>query len=172
MVQAAPLEVEFRGASAIQRKLRRIPPVMTQLVEDAAKFGRDRMRVHAKPHPADKGTLSNAVTYSLAAGARPLSASVGLLGRGHGMSSSLAALAATVNYGRRPGRPPSIKAIYRWLRSHGYQASATARNVAAEIGVRGTKGVFFLEKAERDLNDQLPKILQDIERQVEQEWAA
>jgi len=156
------------GGEAIAAQLRRVPESVRPLFEEAAKFGREEMAKRAKPHSADKGTLAEAVTYELSGAGVSLSARVGIIGRGQGMRSSLGGLAPTVNYGRRAGAPPSIRRIKAWLKSHGYHANPRA--VAALIGQRGTKGVFFLEGAADALGKKLPELIREMEREIEAKW--
>ena len=159
---------EVRGVDELRVKLGRVLNPVSEMIKEAAEFGRDRMRLYAKPHPADKGTLAEAAMYTLAPGPKPLSATVSLLGRGHGIRSSLAAIGWTVNYGRDPGKPPPVLSILRWLRSHGYHANP--RLVAIQIIVSGTKGVLFLERAEEDLIREVPAIIRRAVARVKEEW--
>lgn len=163
-----PITVEVIGGEKIARQLRTVPQSVRPLFEEAAKFGRKEMAERAKPHAADKGTLAEAVTSELTTGGGALQARVGIIGRGAGARSSLGGLAATVNYGRRPGRPPSIKKIRAWLKSHGFQASPRA--VQRAIAARGTKGVFFLEGAQKALLEKLPELIREAEREIEAKW--
>ncbi|MBF8255136.1 MAG: hypothetical protein HW375_43 [Anaerolineales bacterium] len=160
--------VEVTGIPELRTRLSNVLDPIKDLLEDLAKFGQDRMKLYARPHPADKGTLSEAVAYTLAPGTRPLSAKVSLLGRGHGARSSLAGLAPTVNYGRAPGKPPPVLSILRWLRSHGIHANP--RLVAMQIMARGTKGVGFLERAYEDLRREAPAIIERTARRIKGDW--
>jgi len=162
------VSVTVIGGEAIAAQLRQVPDMLRPLYEDAAKFGREEMAKLAKPHDADKGTLAEAVTYELSGAGVALQARVGIIGRGHGMRSSLGGLAPTVNYGRRPGRPPSIKRIRAWLKSHGFQANPRAVQMA--IAARGTKGVLFLEGAWEALGEKLPELIRQMERELEAKW--
>ena len=162
------LTVTVIGGEAIAAQLRQVPTSVRPLFEEAAKFGREEMAKRAKPHAADKGTLAEAVTYELSGGGVALQARVGIIGRGHGMRSSLGGLAPTVNYGRAPGRPPSIKRIRAWLKSHGFHANP--RRVQAIIAAQGTKGVFFLEGASEALLKRLPELMRQVEREIESKW--
>lgn len=162
------VQIRIIGQENIVRKLERVPFGARQLMEKAAKYGQERMKDYAKPHACDTGALAEAVAIEVEAGPVPLQARIGFLGRGHGMRSSLGALAPTVNYGRRPGRRPSIQAMRRFLRRHG--SSLDPRKVAEQIGQRGTRGVLFLEKAERDLRAKLPEIVRETAREIEAMW--
>ncbi len=164
--------VQIVGLEKLQGKLAHVPNVIKPMLEAAAEYGQKRMRDYAKPHAADKGTLAEGVEIALSAGGAPLSARVGFLGSGQGARSSLANLAVTVNYGRGPGKPPTFKAIQRWLKSHGYQSGGGyVRQVQKAIAAQGTKGVEFVEHAEGDLIKELPKIVAKAAAQIEKEWA-
>ncbi len=169
MAGSRPLvEIELKGVKELQRELKQIPDFMPHLFKQLSEYGQQQMRKHAKPHPADKGTLAEAVTHRLRGEGMALEATVGLLGRGHGMRSSLAGLAPVVNWGRRPGKAPSIARITFWLKSHGIPRNP--REVQIIIAKRGTKGVLFLEKTEADLKRRLPALLQDAKRRIERNW--
>lgn len=162
------MTLEVQGLDKLMHKLEHVTDPYGELIEEAAAFGKKEMAVFAKPHPADKGTLAAGVTYELAGKGIDMTARVGLLGRGFGMKSSLAALAPIVNYGRGPGKPPPIKAIQRWLKSHGIDADP--RRVQMIIRSGGTKGVYFLEKTEEALNKELPKMLDKAIKKGEAAW--
>jgi len=157
------------GGEAVAAQLRQVPDMLRPLYEDAAKFGREEMAKRAKPHAADKGTLAEAVTYELSGGGVALHARVGIIGRGHGMRSSLGGLAPTVNYGRRAGLAPPVRTIKRWLKSHGYHANPKA--IQRLIAARGTQGVFFLEHTAEALGEKLPEMIREHERRIEERWA-
>lgn len=162
------VSVTVIGGETIAAQLRAVPSSVRPLFESAAKFGREEMAKRAKPHPADKGTLAEAVTYELSGGGVALHARVGIIGRGHGMRSSLGGLAPTVNYGRRPGRPPSIKRIKAFLKSHGYDMNPRVKQMMIARG--GTKGVLFLEGAAEALGKKLPELIREMEREIEAKW--
>ena len=145
------------GGEAIAAQLRQVPDMLRPLYEDAAKFGRE-----------DKGTLAEAVTYELSGAGVALQARVGIIGRGHGMRSSLGGLAPTVNYGRRPGLAPPVRTIKAWLKSHGYHADPKA--IQRLIAARGTQGVFFLEQTAEALGEKLPELIRQMERELEAKW--
>ena len=161
--------VEVIGGEAIAAQLRHVPDMLRPLYEKAAKFGREEMAKRAKPHAADKGTLAEAVTYELSGAGVALQARVGIIGRGHGMRSSLGGLAPTVNYGRRPGLAPPVRTIKAWLKSHGYHADPKA--IQRLIAARGTQGVFFLEHTAEALGEKLPEMIREHERRIEERWA-
>jgi len=156
------------GGEAIAAQLRQVPDMLRPLYEDAAKFGREGMARRAKPHAADKGTLAEAVTYELSGAGVALHARVGIIGRGHGMRSSLGGLAPTVNYGRRAGLAPPVRTIKRWLKSHGFHADPKA--IQRLIAARGTQGVFFLEHTAEELAKKLPELIREMERELEAKW--
>ena len=156
------------GGEAIAAQLRQVPDMLRPLYEDAAKFSREEMAKRAKPHAADKGTLAEAVTYELSGAGVALQARVGIIGRGHGMRSSLGGLAPTVNYGRRPGLAPPVRTIKAWLKSHGYHADPKA--IQRLIAARGTQGVFFLEQTAEALGEKLPELIRQMERELEAKW--
>ena len=163
------LTVEVKGLDELVKKLGHVTDPMGDLIKEAAEYGKKEMKVFALPHPGlDKGTLAEAATYELAGKGVDMTARIGLIGRGHGMASSLAGLAPVVNYGRRPGKPPPIKAIQRWLKSHNIDRSP--REVQKIIAAQGTKGIYFLEKTEAALNKELPKMIEETKKRVESAW--
>ena len=164
-----PVLITLIGREAIVAQLRRVPDMLRPLYEDAAKFGREEMAKRAKPHAADKGTLAEAVTYELSGAGVALQARVGIIGRGHGMRSSLGGLAPTVNYGRRAGLAPPVRTIKAWLKSHGFHANPKA--IQRLIAARGTQGVFFLEHTAEELGKKLPELIREHERRIEERWA-
>jgi len=163
------VSVTVVGGETIAAQLRQVPASVRPLFEEAAKFGREEMAKRAKPHAADKGTLAEAVTYELSGAGVALSARVGIIGRGHGMRSSLGGLAPTVNYGRRAGLAPPVRRIKAWLKSHGFHANPKA--IQRLIADRGTQGVFFLEHTAEELGKKLPELIREHERRIEERWA-
>ena len=163
------MTVEIEGLDKLLKKLDHVTDPMGDLIQEAAEFGKKEMKVFALPHPGlDKGTLAEAATYELAGKGVDMTARIGLLGRGFGMRSQLAALAPVVNYGRRPGKPPPIAAIRRWLKSH--HIDRDPRQIQRIIAGSGTKGIYFLEKTEAALNKELPKMIEETKKRVEKEW--
>jgi len=161
--------VELQGLDKLVNKLGHVTDPFGDLVKEAAEYGKKEMKVFALPHPGkDKGTLAEAATYELTGRGVDMTARIGLIGRGHGMRSSLAGLAPVVNYGRRPGKPPPFKAMQRWLKSHGINRSP--REVQKIIAAQGTKGIYFLEKTEAALNKALPKMLAESIKRAESAW--
>ena len=164
-------QVQIIGTEKVQAALRRLPLVIRPLYERAAKYGQGRMKRHARPRYGEPAKLAEGVVYTIKGEAgKPysLSAHVGFLGRGHGVRSSLGALAPTVNYGRRPGRPPSIAAIHAWLRKSGLHVSP--RTTVERIRERGTKGKLFMEHTAEDLAQKLPEIVRQTEAEIQARW--
>ena len=164
------MEVKVVGLIKLENKLRHLPSGIRPFFEKVGTFGQARMAKYAKPHPVDKGTLAEGVEFDIRGEARPLQMEthIGFVGRGFGSRSSMANLAETINRGRRPGKPPSFKAIRRWLKSHHY--AANPRAIQRVIAQRGTRGVGFLEKAEKDVRKEIPKLIDEVARAIEREW--
>ena len=165
------LQATVVGLQNIEGKLRHLPVVMRPFFERAAKYGQDRMKEYAKPQHSGPPKLAEGVGIDIrgtGGSEYSLSAHIGFLGRGFGMRSSLGAIAPTVNYGRNPGRPPSIKGIHRWLRLVG--AHVSPRGVQQQIAARGTKGKRFLEQAAEDLSNELPQLVRETELKIRARW--
>jgi len=163
------ITITVQGVEKLGKKRQRVPLAARPMFEAAAQYGQARMKIHAKPHPADKGTLAEGVEIELSAGGAPLSAKVGFVSGG-GVRSSLANLAATVNYGRGPGKPPSLQAVRRWLESHGY--AANPRDVQKAIAASGTKGVLFVERAADELDKRIPELIEEAIEEIEKGWGS
>ncbi|OGT26065.1 MAG: hypothetical protein A2Z17_06865 [Gammaproteobacteria bacterium RBG_16_66_13] len=158
--------VEVEGLEKLQRKLGGALTPAKTMIGDLARYVQAELKKGAKPHAADKGTLAEGVKLEMSATGQPLGATVGFFGRGYGARSSMGAIAPTVNYGRRPGKRPSVQAIGRWAKAHGISTNpwVLARNIARE----GTKGVLFLEKAEeagrKKAQEMMGKLAVEIEK--------
>jgi hypothetical protein len=166
------ITVQIEGVDKLVKKLGHVTDPMGDLIKEAAEYGKKEMKIFAKPHAADKGTLAEAATYELKGKGIDMTARIGLIERGHGMASSLAGLAPTINYGRSPGKPPPIPTIERWGVRHGFIEPGQGYRLAREIRAHGTKGIYFLEKTEEALNKELPKMVNETIKRVEKDWGA
>jgi hypothetical protein len=130
--------VEVQGLEKLKAKLgRALEPVemgLTQLAEYILKEARTR----AKPHSWNKGTLGNAVKVSFAGKGMALSATVA-------PQKAVMGIAYTIEEGRRPGKPPPVKAIGRWAKAGGITTNPWL--LAQVIKRRGTRGIHFMAGA-------------------------
>lgn len=167
---ARDFEVQVIGLQKVEGALRHLPVVLRPFYQRAARYGQERMKEHAKPQHGvmTHMSLAEGVAISIEGSGYGTEAHVGFLGRSHGIRSSLGALAPTVNYGRRAGKPPSITAIRRWLRL--MNAHVSPRTTVERIRERGTKGKFFLEQTADELNQKLPEIVRETERDLRAFW--
>lgn len=159
------LEVKVIGVGNVQERLRHLPAGTRPFFERAAKYGQERMKHRAKPQHSGPAKLATGVEIDIRGGAPPqnMEAHVGFY-----RDDYRGGLAYTVNYGRSPGKPPPVSAIRRWLVACGYQVSPWWAQ--RQIRERGTKGKYFLENTEEDLQKALPEIARLTERELAARW--
>lgn len=153
--------IDIRGLPELRRRADRVLDEVRPMMEDVGKFVRERAAERAKPHPADKGTLGKGIKFELEGGAVPL------LGRVK-PARPIQGIAWTVEAGRRPGKPPPVAALERWLTSHGIPTNPWV--MQAEIRRRGTRGVKFMAGAADDARRELPRIIGSAARKIESRW--
>ena len=163
--------IQIIGLEKVEAALRQLPLGIRPLYVKAAQYGHRRMKEHSRPQYGSPAKLAEGVNYSVIGQShslQSLEAHIGFLGAGHGKKSSLGALAPTVNYGRRPGRPPSIQGIHAWL--HLMNIHVSPLTVQQSIRERGTRGKLFLEQTAEELGAKLPQLVRETEKEIEARW--
>jgi hypothetical protein len=165
------IQVEVKGLDKLVAKLGHVQDPLKPLFEKAAKFAHGRVKVYAKPHAADKGTLANAMKYELLGGAgTSLSARVF-------PATPIVGIANTVEAGRKPGKQPSYQRLMQFVQSNGVKmgnaktVKETAYLLALWIKAHGTKGVRFMEHAAKDTDKEMPKLVNEAKKQIEADWS-
>ena len=153
--------VEVQGLEKLKAKLgRALEPVemgLTQLAE----YIREEAKRRAKPHAADKGTLGNVIKVSFAGKGMALSATVA-------PPKSVVGIALSVEEGRRPGKPPPVKAIERWAVAHGIATNPWL--LAQLIGKKGTRGIHFMAGAAEAGEKKAHELCKSAAIKIEQNW--
>lgn len=164
------IQVEVKGLDKLVAKLGHVQDPLKALFEKAAKFAHGRVKVYAKPHAADKGTLANAMKYELLGGTgTSLSARVF-------PATPIVGIANIVEAGRKPGKQPGYQRLKGFVVSHNYPLLAAlginkaAYKMALGIKAHGTKGVFFMQRAAQDTDKELPKLVNEAKKQIEKDW--
>lgn len=136
------------GGEQLLRRLERLPEGWPRLLQHVASYLRERGRVYARPHPADRGTLGEAITVEQRG---PLAFSTGIHRRMQ--------IAWTVHDGNPPGSRYSWRRIDQWRRSHGI--TTPLHRLVRTMEQRGTKGIRFLDRAQDDTVDALPSLVRE-----------
>jgi len=129
---------EVQGLEKLKAKLGRALEPVEEGLAKLAEYIRGEAKTRAKPHAADKGTLGNVIKVSFAGKGMALSATVA-------PPKSVVGIALSVEEGRRPGKPPPVKAIKRWAVAHGIVTNPWL--LAQDIKRRGTRGIHFMAGA-------------------------
>lgn len=165
----ANITVEVRGVQELQRKLAQVPADAVSFLEEATVFAERVAEAGTKPHPGDLGKLAHGNTIR--------SELVGKPAPREGRVFTHSTVAIEVHEGRKPGRPPPVKAIKRWAGRHNITSSTkggdqtkAAFRIARAIGRKGSKGVPYMEKAAEETQAKLPELVRQAERRVESRW--
>ena len=158
--------VEVQGLDKLVKKLKGalepLRPVFKELVELVERETEEA----TKPHPGDVGKLGRGDTIrsALAPSGQPLG----------GRVFTRSAIAIEVQEGRRPGRPPPVKAMTRWAERHteliGAVTKKTGFRLARAIGRKGSRGVRFMEKGAEAGEKKAPELLRKAARDIERDW--
>jgi hypothetical protein len=154
------MSVEVEGVQRLTRKLEHVlDPLQPELVV-LVRGIEAKAREFAKPHAVDKGTLGYTVKSEIAPQGRALYE----LARVYTRSG----IAQTVEEGRRPGKPPPVKAIARWAVLHG--VSTKAWHLVQDIRQRGTRGVFFMSRAAEWGEREVERTMRNIALEIRRRW--
>lgn len=153
--------VTVQGEEKLRLKLGRVLEPIEKALAILAEYVHQKARIYAKPHPVDKGTLGNVIKVSFAGSGVAISAKVY-------EPRSVVGIALQVEEGRRPGKPPPVKAIKRWAVAHGIVTNYFL--LARLIGKQGTKGIQFMARAAEDGERKAPEILKSAALKIEQNW--
>jgi len=157
------ITVEIEGLDKLVKKLGHVTDPMGDLVKEAGEFAKKKVREYAKPHPVDKGTLAAGMGMELTGKGVAMRA---LISPAH----AIWGIAQTVEEGRRAGKPPPIKSIERWGVAHGFINKGEGYKLQIEIAAHGTKGVKMFERAAKDTDKALPKMVEESKKRVEAAW--
>lgn len=160
------LSITIIGGKEIVRKLDRaylLGPPIKRLLNKCALFVEGHARKGAKPHAVDTGELARSIQHSLAPAAVPLWAKVTAGARGKGKVYAYAA-----EYGRRPGKFPPVAAIADWVRRH--KINAPPFVIARAIARRGTKGLFYMRKAQAAAGGKMNRWVKETAREIERRF--
>jgi hypothetical protein len=153
--------VQLVGAEKLQAKLGRVLEPIEQGLAQLAEYVRQEAKRRAKPHSWNKGTLGNAVKVSFAGKGMALSATVA-------PPKATMGIAYTIEEGRRPGKPPSVKAIGRWAKAGGITTKPWL--LAQYIKKHGTKGIHFMAGAAEAGEKKAHDICQAAAIKIEENW--
>jgi hypothetical protein len=130
--------VEVQGVEKLKAKLGRALEPIEEGLGKLAQYIREEAKRRAKPHSWNKGTLGNAIKVSFAGKGMTLSATVA-------PPKAVMGIAYTIEEGRRPGRPPPVRAIKRWADAGGIKTKPWL--LVQDIKRRGTRGIHFMAGA-------------------------
>jgi hypothetical protein len=153
--------VEMQGLEKLRIKLGRALEPVEEGLGKLADYVRGEAKTRAKPHAADKGTLGNVIKVSFAGKGMALSATVA-------PPKSVVGIALSVEEGRRPGKPPPVKAIKRWAVAHGYIQNYYL--LAQKIGKQGTRGIHFMAGAAEAGEKKAHELCKSAALKIEQNW--
>jgi len=136
-----------------------IPQEFKRMMFKIRGHAQKQAKERAKPHVGDVGSLANTI-------------------RGATVISRMTAriwtnlpVAVEAEQGRRPGNPPSSRALQRWMKRHGLAADwRSVRAVRKMIEARGTQGVRFMEGAGEDTRQHLPEFIAEAEAAIKRAW--
>jgi hypothetical protein len=153
--------VQVQGMEKLQAKLKQALEPVEEGLAKLADYIRGEAKTRAKPHAADKGTLGNVIKVSFAGKGMALSATVA-------PPKSVVGIALSVEEGRRPGRPPPVRAIGRWAKAHGIATKPWL--LAQDIKRRGTKGIHFMAGAAEAGEKKAHDLCKSAALKIEQNW--
>ncbi len=153
------VKVDVTGVEKLQAKLQRALDPVERGLAHLADYIREEAKRRAKPHPWNKGTLGNAIKVSFQGSGIALSATVA-------PPKATLGIAYTIEEGRRPGKPPPLKAIKRWADAGGILTNPWL--LREHIKEFGTKGIHFMagaaEAGEKRAAEFLSKAATEIEK--------
>lgn len=128
------IDVRIEGLEKLQAGVSAAPATLASEVRTAMTAGSLLVEGAARSlAPKDTGRLAGSITHQISGSGASLTSRIG----------PSVAYGLYVERGRRPGKPPPIKAIEPWARRHGVNPFLVAR----AIGRRGTKARPFLVPA-------------------------
>jgi len=158
------LTVNVKGLDALILKLGHVTDPVKEMVEDAGKYAWAELKISAKPHAGDKGTIGKASKFEFGGAGVALQARIS-------PAQSMKGIARVIEEGRKPGKGPPFKAIEKWGLAHG-MAPKTGWKLRSAIKTHGTKGVFMFAKAAEATSKHFPGLLKKAAAAVEKAWGA
>ena len=159
------LTVEVKGLDKLMMKLGHVTDPVKEMVEEAGKYAQTELRIFAKPHPGDKGTIGSASRLEFGG------AGVELYGR-LTPAARMKGVAGVIEEGRRPGKGPPAKAMAAFAASHGIQGDKGLRwRLRGAIKARGSKGVHMFAKAAEATAGKFPGLLKKATAAIERAWS-
>jgi hypothetical protein len=159
------ITVEVQGIDKLVKKLGHVTDPMGDLVKEAGTFAHKKVKEYAKPHAADSGKLATGMQFELTGKGVDMQA---LIRPAHAIQG----IAEVVERGRFAGKPPPIKRIESWGVAHGFIEPGMGYQMQQDIRAHGTKGVKMFERAAKDTDKELPKMVNETIKRVEKDWAA
>lgn len=156
------LTVNVKGLDALILKLGHVTDPVKGMVEEAGRYGWAQLKVFAKPHPGDKGTIGNASKFEFGGVGLAIQARISPL-------PSMKGIARVIEEGRKPGKGPPFKAIEKWGLAHG-MAPKTGWKLRSAIKTRGTKGVHMFAQAAEATSKHFPGLLKKAAATIEKAW--
>ena len=163
-----PLYVQVQGWEQMQARLQpgRLLQPTKGFIADLAKTGQRTAQRAAKPHPQDKGTLGRAIFIEIKDKGNTAIVAP---------AKNIAGIAFTIEHGRKPGRRPPYSPIKKWAESHGIvpPGKGSSKQIQAlreDIKARGTKGIKFIEQAQKVTDSALKSGIPRTENEIRDIW--
>ena len=158
-------EVQVQGLDKLMLKLGHVTDPVEETLHQAGEYAQQELRVFAKPHPGDKGTIG---THSrLEFGGTGVESFARLV-----PAASMTAVARVIEEGRKPGKGPPAKAMKAFAASHGiYGDKGLAWRLRGGIKARGTKGVHMFAQTGEATEKKMDGLLKKATTTIEKAWA-
>ena len=158
------LQVETHGLDKLLLKLGHVTDPVKKTVEEAGKYAQKELRVFAKPHPGDKGTIgtSSRLVFS------GIGADIQVLLT---PAAQMKGIARVIEEGRKPGKGASAKSLKVFAARHGIVGDkGLVWRMRNAIKAHGTKGVHMFAKTSEATEKEMGALLKKCASSIEKDW--